>query len=469
VIAVAVLGSALGFMDATVVNVALPDLGRDLGADVADVQWVVSGYTLTLGAWMLLGGGLGDRYGRRRIFTIGVVGFTVTSLVCGLAPTAPFLIGARLFQGVGAALVTPGSLAIIEAEFSDDERSRAIGVWSGLSGIGAAVGPLVGGYLVQAVSWRAVFYLNVPFGIAIVIAALRHVPESRDPTVRGRLDLSGSVLVTLALAGMSFALIEAPVPGASRLLVVAAAAVGIAAAIGFVLAERRVRNPILPPGVFGSGQFVSANVITLAVYAALGGVMFLLVIHLQTTLGYSPLAAGAALLPITGLMLVLSPGSGTLAQRIGPRLQLTAGPALLAVAMVLMAFIEAGDSFLVSVLPAVLVFGLGLSALVAPVTATALASVDRAHAGIASGVNNAVARVAGLVAVAVLPVLAGLSGSDFQEPTALERGFPIAMIACAALAVAGGLVAGLTIRRDVLTNGDDAGRTVGTGSGDPGV
>ncbi len=450
VLAITVLGSALGFLDATVVNVALPSIGRELGAEVSGLQWIVTGYSLTLAALILLGGSLGDRYGRRRIFVAGVVWFTVTSLLCALAPTIELLIAARVLQGAGAALVTPGSLAIIEASFHPRERSRAIGAWSALSGIGAALGPLVGGYLIDAVSWRAIFLLNVPFGVAIVLAAARHVPESRDPTVTGRLDLAGSVLVTVGLAGVTFALIEAPRGETSAPLIVAAIVAGVLGLVAFLVVERRRSDPMLPLEVFSSRQFASANLVTFAVYAALGGVFFLLVIQLQTTLGYTPLAAGAAALPVTVIMLALSSRSGALAQRIGPRVQLTVGPMVLAAGMALMALIDRGDSYAGSVLPAVVVFGLGLATTVAPVTATALAAADPRHAGVASGVNNAVSRAAGLLAVAVLPVIAGLSGGDFQDAAALGEGFRVAMVVTAGVALAGGLVAALTISDDVL-------------------
>jgi EmrB/QacA subfamily drug resistance transporter len=450
VLAITVLGSALGFLDATVVNVALPSIGRELGAEVSGLQWIVTGYSLTLAALILLGGSLGDRYGRRRIFVAGVVWFTVTSLLCAVAPTIELLIAARVLQGAGAALVTPGSLAIIGASFHPRERSRAIGAWSALSGIGAALGPLVGGYLIDAVSWRAIFLLNVPLGVAIVLAAARHVPESRDPTVTGRLDLAGSVLVTVGLAGVTFALIEAPRGETGAPLIVAAIVAGVVGLVAFLVVERRRSDPMLPLEVFSSRQFASANLVTFAVYAALGGVFFLLVIQLQTTLGYTPLAAGAAALPVTVIMLALSSRSGALAQRIGPRVQLTVGPVVLAGGMLLMALIDRGDSYVGSVLPAVVVFGIGLAATVAPVTATALAAADPRHAGVASGINNAVSRAAGLLAVAVLPVIAGLSGGDFQDAAALGEGFRVAMVVTAGVALAGGLVAALTISGDVL-------------------
>jgi EmrB/QacA subfamily drug resistance transporter len=450
VLAVTILGSAIGFLDATVVNVALPQIGAELGADVAGLQWIINGYGLTLAALILLGGSFSDRYGRRRIFNLGIVWFTAASALCALAPDAEVLIAARVLQGIGAAFVTPGSLAIIEATFRREDRARAIGAWSALSGIAAAVGPLVGGYLIDAVSWRAIFLLNVPVGIAVVLAASRHVPESRDETITGRLDFVGSVLATLALGGSTYALIEAPVQGFESLPVLVALVVGLVAVVGFVMRERRTENPMLPLSIFASRQFAAANLVTLVVYAALGGVFFLLVVFLQTSLGYSPVAAGAAALPVTILMLLLSARSGALAQRIGPRIPLTVGPLLLGAGMLLMTTIEAGDSYVAGVLPPVAVFGLGLATTVAPVTATALAAADVQHSGVASGVNNAVSRFAGLLAVAALPVVAGLSGGDFQDPAAFADGFQTAMFVAAALAALGAALAFLTIRNDVL-------------------
>lgn len=450
VLAVSVLGSAVAFLEATVVNVALPELGRDLDADVAGLQWTINGYLITLAALILLGGSLGDRYGRRRIFELGVVWFTVASLLCAVAPNVEVLTAARVVQGVGGALLTPASLAIIEASFHREDRAPAIGAWSALVGVGAAIGPLVGGYLVEAVSWRSIFLINVPLGAFVVWASRAHVPETRDPTVSGRLDLQGSVLATVGLAGLTFALIQTPEEGIGSPTVVAAIIVGLAGLAGFLGTERRAAHPMLPLAIFSSRQFTSANLVTFVVYAALGGVFFLLVVFLQVALGYSPVAAGAASLPVTALMLLLSARVGALAQRIGPRLPLTAGPLLIAAGMVLMSGIDIGDSYVGAILPAVTVFGLGLSLVVAPVTATVLAAADPRHAGVASGINNAVARTAGLVAVAVLPLIAGLSGGDYQDPQAIADGFRTGMLTSAALAVSGSVLAFATIRNDVL-------------------
>ena len=449
VLAVAVLGSGVVFLDGTVVNVAVPEICRDLGASTSGLQWVLNGYLLTLASLILLGGSLGDRYGRRRIFVVGIGVFTFASLLCAIAPNVEMLIVARLLQGVGGALLTPGSLAMIEASFRPGDRARAIGAWSGLGGVAAALGPLLGGYLVDAVSWRAIFLINLPLGAFVALMAVRHVPETRDPDARGRLDFSGAVLAALGLAGITYALIEGP-GGEVSALVVLAGLGGVAALAAFIVAERRSANPMMPLGLFASRQFTAANLVTFVVYAALGGVFFLLVAFLQISLGYSAIAAGAASLPVTALLLLGSARSGALAQRIGPRIPLTVGPLVIAAGLLLMARIDPGDSYVSSVLPAVIVFGLGLTLVVAPVTATVLAAADSRHAGIASGINNAVSRVGGLLAVAILPLIAGLTGDAFYDPAKMADGFRVAMFACAGLSAAGGILAWLTISDDVL-------------------
>jgi EmrB/QacA subfamily drug resistance transporter len=449
VLAVAVLGSGMAFLDGTVVNVALPDIGRDLNASTSSLQWILNGYLLTLASLILLGGSLGDRHGRRRIFVLGTGLFTAASLLCTIAPTAELLIVARLLQGIGGALLTPGSLAMIESSFRPGDRAAAIGAWSGLGGVAAALGPLLGGYLVDAVSWRAVFVINLPLGLFVMAMASRHVPETRDPTASGRLDFGGATLAGLGLAGTTYALIEGPDKGATPLILLAGIG-GVAALVAFLLVERRSPNPMMPLSVFSSRQFSAANLVTFVVYAALGGFFFLLVAFLQISLGYSPIAAGAASLPVTALMLLLSARAGALAQRIGARIPLTVGPLVIALGLLLMTRIEPGDGYASSVLPAVIVFGLGLTLVVAPVTATVLAAADERHSGMASGINNAVARVAGLLAVAVLPLIAGLTGDSFYDPAAMTDGFHMAMAACAVLAALGGVLAWLTISSEVL-------------------
>ena len=448
-----ILGSGLAGIDATVVNVALPAIGTDIGADFAALQWTVTAYTLTLASFILLGGSLGDRYGRRRVFVVGVVWFAVASLLCGLAPNAPALIAARALQGVGGALLTPGSLAMIQASFAPQDRARAIGAWSGLGGIATAIGPFLGGWLVQYADWRWVFLINVPLAAVVIVVAQRHVPETRDASATGRTDLPGAALGAVALAGTTYALIEAPGRGAGSVPVVSAAVVGVAAALAFVAVERRTRAPMLPLGIFASRQFSAANGVTFAVYAAFGAIFFLLVLHLQVVAGFSPVAAGTAMLPITVVMLALSARGGALATRIGPRLPMAGGPLVCAVAVLLMLRIGPGAGYLTDVLPAVVVFGLGLSLMVAPLTATALASADARHAGLASGVNNAVARAAGLIAIAVIPAAAGLGGDSYTDPAAFDAGFRTSAVVCAVLLVAGGLLAAATIRNDVLEDG----------------
>ncbi|MBA2638293.1 MAG: MFS transporter [Solirubrobacterales bacterium] len=440
----------MGFLDTTVVNVALPAIGRDLDASVAGLQWTLTGYLLTLSALLLLGGALGDRYGRRRVFVLGVAWFTATSVLCAAASTVEMLVTARVLQGIGAAMMTPGSLALLEAGFAPGDRARAIGAWSALSGATTALGPPLGGWLVDAASWPLVFLINVPIGLVVLVAAVRHVPESRNPAARGAPDVGGALLVTTGLAGVTYALIEAPARGAGSAPVLVAAAAGVVGLTGFLVVERRVRQPLLPLSVFASRQFTAVNLLTLVVYAALGGVLFLLAVFLQGALGYSPLASGFATLPITACMLLLSARAGALAQRIGPRVPLTTGPLLLAGGMLLMTTIDPGDSYAEGVLPALVVFGLGLALTVAPITATMMSAADPAHAGVASGVNNAVARGAQLLAVAILPVVAGLSGADYQRPQALTDGFHTAMLVSAGLAVVGAVIAWAGISDDLL-------------------
>jgi EmrB/QacA subfamily drug resistance transporter len=455
VLVVTVLGSGMAFLDGTVVNVALPDIGRDLNASTSSLQWILNGYVLTLASLILLGGSLGDRYGRRRVYVVGIALFTLSSLLCSVAPTVELLIAARLLQGVGGALLTPGSLAMIEASFRPSDRSRAIGAWSGMSGVASALGPLLGGYLVEAVSWRAVFLINIPNGIFVIAMAIRHLPETRDPTAAGRLDYGGAALGGLGLAGTTYALIEAPGRGASAAVLVSGIG-GVLALVAFLMVERGSKNPMMPLGMFASRQFSGANAVTLLVYAALGGFFFLFVSFLQISLHYSPIAAGAASVPVTILMLVLSARSGALAQRIGPRIPLSIGPFVIAVGLLMMTGIKPGDSYLTGVFPSVVVFGLGLTLVVAPVTSTVLAAADARHAGVASGINNAVSRVGSLLAVAVLPVVAGLTGDSFYDPAKMTDGFHMAMLACAGLSAAGGVVAWLTISPGVPAAGPDA-------------
>jgi EmrB/QacA subfamily drug resistance transporter len=446
VVAATVLGSGIAALDATVVGIALPAIGRDFHVGEASLQWVVDAYTLSLAGLLLLGGTLGDRYGRRRIFTIGAVWFALASLGCGIAPNDLTLILARALQGVGAALLTPGSLAILQASFVEEDRSKAIGAWSGLGGLATAVGPFIGGWLISAVSWRLVFFINLPIVVAVVAIAARHVPESRSPDVAGPLDVPGAVAITGALVGITYGLIEAPAHGWSSPLVLTALMAGAALGVAFVVVEARKAEPMLPLGVFASRQFSAANAVTFVVYAALSGALFLLPTVLQEVSGYSPLASGAALLPVTIIMLTLSARSGALAARIGPRLQMSVGPIVIAAGLALLTRIHGSGDYLTEVLPAVVVFGLGLAINVAPLTSTALAAAPAEHAGIASAVNNDVARAAGLIAVAVLPVAAGITGDSYLHPAALSHGFDTAVLIAAAGCAMGGLLAAVTIR-----------------------
>ncbi len=446
-----VLGSSVATLDATVVNVALPRLADDLGASMSGLQWTVNGYMLTLAGFILLGGSLGDRIGRRRVFVLGVVWFAAASLLCGVAVNVPMLVAARALQGVGGALLTPGSLAIIQASFVPDDRPRVVGAWSGLGGVAAAVGPFLGGWLVDAAGWRWVFLLNVPLAAIVVLVAVRHVPETYDSEAEGRFDIGGTSLAALALAGVTYALTEAPAGRTPLAVSLAIGFGGVCCGAAFFRVERRRgAHAMMPLDVFGSRQFTAINAVTFVVYGGLSVLVFLLVVQLQVVAGFSPMAAGTALLPVTIVMLLLSPRAGALAQRIGPRILMTAGLLVAAIGMLLTTRIGGDASYVSDVLPAVVVFGLGLSAVVAPLTATALATADVRHAGVASGVNNAVARAAGLLAVAAIPPLVGLTGDVYRSPETFGDGFRAAMVVSAILLVIGAILSFLTVRSDAL-------------------
>lgn len=446
-----VLGSTLVLLGSTT-TIALPHIGEDFSADLAALQWIVNAYMLTLAGLILLGGALGDRFGRRRIFVLGVVWFAAASLLCGLAADTGMLIAARALQGVGGALLTPGSLALIEASFHPDDRARAVGLWSGFGDIGAAAGPFLGGWLVDGPGWRWTFLLNVPLALACVPIALRHVPESfgappqtaaADTAHRQRgFDVLGTVLGALALGLATYTLTEARDGG----VMITVTAVGsVAAGIAFVLVERRRPDPMMPLTIFASRQFTSINLITLCLYAGLGGFFFLTALQLQIVVGYSALEAGAAMLPTTVLMLIFSSHSGELAQRLGPRLPLTAGPLMCAVGMLMTLRVGNGASYFVDVLPALLVIGTGMVIFVAPLTVTLLSSVDDRNAGLASGINNAAARASGLVAVAALPLLAGMGPDAYRSGAAFDTSFSRAMPLCAASLAIGALLAFMTL------------------------
>src|SRR6266511_2444099 len=389
-----VLGSAVASIDATVVGIALPAIGRDFHTGLATLQWVVTAYTLTLAGLLLVAGALGDRYGRREVFLVGVVWFAVASLLCGVAPNPSVLIIARALQGVGAALLTPGNLAI---------------------------------------------------AAAVVVVARRHVPESHDAQAAGRVDVAGGTLVTLGLIGLTYGLIEGPASDWTRRAVLAALTLGLLLLVAFVLWQWRGAHPMLPLELFRSAQFTATNAVTFVVYGALGGALFLLPIQLQQVSGYTALEAGISLLPITAIMLALSARSGALASRIGPRLQMSVGPVLVGLGLALLVRVDAG-SYLTEVLPAVIVLALGLATTVAPLTSTVLTAVPASHAGIASAVNNDVARAGALIAVAVLPAAAGITGSAYLHPTELSAGFHTASLITAGLCVVGGALAAVTIR-----------------------
>lgn len=446
VIAATVLGSGIASLDATVVGIALPTIGRNFHSGVGTLQWVVSGYSLTLAAFLLLGGSLGDRLGRKRVFSIGVVWFALASMCCGLAPNAGTLIAARILQGVGGALLAPASLAILQASFRPDDRSRAIGAWSGLGGVATAAGPLLGGYLIAAGSWRWVFFINLPVAVVVLIVTARHVPETRDPSTAGHVDFLGAGLAVVFLAGLTYGLIGAPSHGWTSPTVVVSLLIAAVTAPAFLVVEHVSAHPMLPLGVFRTRQFSGANAVTFAVYGALGGALFLLPVELQLVVHYSPLESGLALLPVTVIMLLFSARSGQLAARIGPRLQMTAGPLVVGAGLLLLTRATHEGSYLLQVLPAVAVFGTGLAITVAPLTSTAMGAAPAEHSGVASAVNNVVARAAGLLAVSILPLLAGITGAAALHPHHFAGGFRNAMVIAGLTCAAGGLLAAATIR-----------------------
>jgi EmrB/QacA subfamily drug resistance transporter len=418
----------------------LPTVGRDLSADLAGVQWVISAYALTLAALILLGGSLGDRFGRRRVYIWGVAGFGVASMLSALSPNIATLVGARALQGVAAALLTPGSLAILQSSFHPDDRMRAIGAWTGTLSIAAASGPLIGGWLI-AYSWRWVFWVNVPLCAAVIALAARYVPESRNPDASKHTDVAGVLLCALGLAGVTYALTAWPSHGLSS-LTAASAAVGMLCLIAFVLTERRSRHPMLPTGLFASRTFSVINLATFAIYAALSGTFLFLVLFLQVVSGWTALQAGAAALPLSVIMLLLASRFGALATRVGARPLMIFGPLVAAAGLVLLSLLPDDPSYISNVLPGVSLLGLGLAMTVAPLTGTVLAAAPDVLAGTASGVNNAVARTAGLMAVAALPVIVGLSGNEYAVAASLAPAYRTAMLICAvAMASGAGLSA----------------------------
>jgi EmrB/QacA subfamily drug resistance transporter len=427
----------MALLDGTIVNIALPAIDRDLDAGTAGLTWTVNGYALTLAALILLGGSLGDRFGRRRVFRIGVVWFAAASLLCAVAPSVGLLVAARGLQGIGGALLTPGSLAIVQASFRPEDRSRAIGIWSGLGAMAAVIGPLMGGWLLGIGTWRWIFFVNLPVA-ALVLVLSRHIPETKDESAFHRADALGVALAVAGLGGLTYGLTDASAP---------AMLVGAVLLVAFVVHEARTSMPMLPLDVFRSRPFSATNLVTLLMYAALSGIMVWLVITLQVVAGIGPMKAGFALLPLTVCMLLLSPLAGSLYARVGPTLPMTVGPLVMAASTVALTRVDAHTSYLMDVIVPTVVFGIGLATTVTPLTATVLAAVPDHRAGIASGVNNAVARTGGLLAIAVLPLATSIGADGFDDPATLRPAFVVAMWICAALLAVGGLLSLALVRR----------------------
>jgi EmrB/QacA subfamily drug resistance transporter len=433
-----ITASAMTMLDATIVNVALPRIGSDLDVDVSGLQWVVMGYLLTLASLILLGGALGDRFGRRRVFMVGTVWFAAASLLCGVAPNVEVLVAARMLQGVGGALLTPGSLALIQAGFREEDRAPAVGAWSGLGGIAGALGPFLGGWLVDGPGWRWGFLINVPLAAGVLVFG-RAIPESRDEHAVKGFDISGAAVIGVGLAACTWALNEAGSSGWGEPSVLVVGAVGVVAIVAFPIIELRSPHPLVPPVLFTSSRtFTVLNVATFALYGALGVVFFLVVYQLQVVSGWNALEAGSALIPGTVMMLFGSSYSARLADRIGPRPQLVAGPFIMAVGLLLLSRIEADSSYVADVLPGAVLFGLGLVTFVAPLTSTVMAAADPDHVNVASGVNNAVARTGSLAAVAGVPLAAGLVSA--VGPVEITDAYRLGMLISAALAAVAGVI-----------------------------
>ena len=419
-----VLGSSLATLDGSVVNIALPHIGRDLHAPLWGLQWTVNAYLLPLAAFVLLGGALGDRFGRRRMFVIGVIWFTAASVLCGAAPNIWWLIGARALQGVGSALLTPGSLALIQSILHPDDRARAIGLWAGLGGVASAGGPLIGGYLIDALDWRWIFYINVPIALFAVIVTMRLVPESRGEAATSRFDVVGAGLGAIGLGALTFALVEGQLW---------TGIIGVAVLAAFVVWEMRDRAPMMPTSLFRSIEFSVINLVTLLIYGSFGGLIFFLVLQLQIVTGFSALQAGAASIPMTFILLFGSSRASALGKRIGARLPLALGAAIAAVGFALLIRVGFHTSYWADVFVPIVIAGSGITLLVAPLTSTVLAAAPTPLAGVASGINNAVARSGSLLAVAALPLIAGLSGTEYGDPHAFNHSYRIAVGICAGL------------------------------------
>jgi EmrB/QacA subfamily drug resistance transporter len=410
-----ILASSMTFIDGTAVNVALPALQANLGATITDVQWVIEAYTLLYGSLILVGGSLGDQLGRKRVFLVGVYLFAVASVLCGIAPSPTLLVAARAFQGVGAALLAPGSLALVSAAFDDNERGRAIGTWSGVSAVTTAIGPVLGGWLIEHWSWRAVFFLNVPLAAIVVYLSALHVDESRDPDRSGALDWLGALLTVVGLSALVYGLLAWPALGGGHVQTTGTIAVGVFALVSFVLVERRVKNPMLPLGLFKNATFSLTNVLTFLLYGALSSMLFAVPLVMIQVGHFSATATGTVLLPFTVVLFLMSRWAGGLVTRVGHRLPLTAGPAIAAAGLMLFSLL-AGRSYWVSYIAPMVVLAIGMGITVAPLTTTVMTAAGRTHAGVASGVNNAVARIGGLVAIAVLGVILSRSFESRVTP-----------------------------------------------------
>ena len=435
-VAAMVLASGMAFLDGSIVSLALPAIDRDLDAGLVGLQWTVNAYTLTLAALILVAGSMGDRLGRRRIFLVGVVWFAVASILCAAAPSIEVLVTARGLQGIGGALLTPGSLAIISASIDPADRGRAIGIWAGLAGVTTAIGPLVGGWLVDTVGWRWVFWMNIPLAIGVVVIALRHVPETRGE--QSRLDFGGAGLSLAGLAFLTYGLVAQEwTPSIAGVVLLAV----------FVLHQRRTPHALVPLSLFADRVFTAANICTFAIYGALSAGFLLLVLQLQYVSGYSPLEAGLATIPPTILMLLFSGRAGALGQRIGPRWPLTFGPLIMAVGLLIYLRVDSDPNFVFEVLAGGIVAGIGLTLLVAPLTTSVLASAPAGQAGIASGINNAVARTASLLFVAAIPPIAGIAGANFASPEVFSPGFRTGMMICAGMLVLAGVLAAVLIEK----------------------
>jgi EmrB/QacA subfamily drug resistance transporter len=435
-VAAMILASGMAFLDGSIVSLALPAIESDLDAGVVGLQWTVNAYTLTLAALILVSGSMGDRLGRRRIFLVGVIWFAAASILCAAAPSIEVLVAARALQGIGGALLTPGSLAIISASIDPADRGRAIGIWAGLSGVTTAVGPLLGGWLVDTVGWRWVFWINIPLAIGVVVIALRHVPETKGE--QSRLDFGGAGLSLAGLAFLTYGLVAQQW---------APSIAGVAFLVAFVLHQRRAPHALVPLSLFTDRVFTAANICTFAIYGALSAGFLLLVLQLQYVSGYSPLEAGLATMPPTILMLLFSGRAGALGQRIGPRWPLTFGPLIMALGFIIYLKVDGDPNFFLEVLGGGIVSGIGLTLLVAPLTTSVLASAPPDQAGIASGINNAVARTASLLAVAAIPPIAGIAGANFSSPEVFSPGFRTGTLIVVGMLVVAGVMAATLIQK----------------------